>query len=168
MKYVKTSHAHKVIERAFPDCYNVVIVQRRCQVAGQSRWINCDETPLSYLPYYYDTHVEAVKLKLSDRNHQLQYPDYELSEFVEEFLWEPLDHLEVYVNQGKRAAVVLAVVDNEALIEYEMPAGTTALWIIDRGQPYPGCKRNVSYKNCPQKWLDAIREAGTEWIGNHQ
>ena len=40
------------------------------------------------------------------------------------------DSLEVYINQGRRPAFVLAVLDDMALIEYEMPRGTTTLRLM--------------------------------------
>jgi hypothetical protein len=67
------------------------------------------------------------------------YPDYFYWEIGEVFEWRPLDKLEVHVNEGIRDAYVLAVLDDEALIEYEMPRGPTALWIISRYRPQPWC-----------------------------
>ncbi len=41
--------------------------------------------------------------------------------------YEPGDNVEITRNQGKREAVVLAVIGDKVLIEYTMPKGTTAL-----------------------------------------
>jgi hypothetical protein len=156
----------EVIHRGYPEAGNITIRQRFDPRAG---WINCEDfTPLREAIRYHETGFEAVSLRLIDRFGAVRYPDYRLEEFLDVFKWEVRDHLLIHVNQGERDAYVLAVVGDEALIEYEMPAGTTALWIIDANNPSPGCKRNVSYKSCPKKWLEAMEEAGTVWENNPQ
>lgn len=82
---------------------------------------------------------------------------------------KPNDSFELFINQGHRPVVILAVIDGRALGEYEMPAGTTALIYLKQDaagniQPDGG----VSYKACPLKWIKAIKDAGLEWIGNAQ
>jgi len=72
----------------------------------------------------------------------------------------------IWVNQGYRDATTLAVIGDEALIEYVMPRGTTALRIVD-AYIWDGSK-TVSYKNVPRKWLKEIEEAGIPWEGNSQ
>lgn len=76
------------------------------------------------------------------------------------------DTSEIEVNQGLREAWVLAVIGDEALIEYEMPRGTTALWIVDAY--FWGYKRNVSYSNLPTRWLKAMIDEGVEWTHRPQ
>ena len=51
----------------------------------------------------------------------------------------PRETITVHVNQSDREGYVLAVIGSEALIEYEMPKGTTALRIvpIDDENAYP-------------------------------
>lgn len=67
----------------------------------------------------------------------------------------------VEVNQGLRPAVILAVIGDEALLEYTMPRGSTSLWVVDA---YTwGHKKNVSYKTLPLKWLKAMIEEGQDW-----
>jgi len=68
----------------------------------------------------------------------------------------------VEVNQGTREGHVLAVLEDEALIEYTMPNGTSAMWIVKREFPY-GRVRNQSYYSVPIKWLRAIVEDGMDW-----
>lgn len=85
-------------------------------------------------------------------------------------IFEANDGLTVYVNQAEREATVLAVIDDEILIEYEMPAGTSALLKFNVS---PGGELrnqvNYSYHKVPQKWTMAILEAGmTNWIGRGQ
>jgi hypothetical protein len=82
----------------------------------------------------------------------------------------------VYVeaNQGTREALVLAVLGDEALLEYEMPKGTTALRLVAAipgqalkgagGRPY----LKVSYAAVPGRWLQAIASQGQRWIGKPQ
>ena len=91
------------------------------------------------------------------------------------------DETEVYVNQGWREARVLAVLGNKALVEYTMPAGTTALTIYEHamGQllnskeiawavEYAPLGRSVSYRKLSKRWIRAMWEQGTEWQGNSQ
>jgi hypothetical protein len=80
--------------------------------------------------------------------------------------WQPGDTFTINVNQGDREAMVLAVIGNQALIEYVMPAGTTALQVVTEGREQIG--RSVSYPAVPTKWLRAIVEDGREWEGNPQ
>ncbi len=71
-------------------------------------------------------------------------------------------HSHVEVNQGLRPAVILAVLGDEALLEYSMPRGSTALWIVDA---YTwGLVKQVSYKRVLLKWLRAMIEEGTDWV----
>lgn len=84
--------------------------------------------------------------------------------------YEPDDQVEVTRNQGKREAIVLAVIDNEVLIEYTMPKGTTALNITTHEaiEYDTGDYKTVSYKAISTKWLKAIVENGLEWVGYDQ
>jgi hypothetical protein len=97
------------------------------------------------------------------------------------------DSLEVWCNQGKREATVLAVLGSDILIEVEMP-GTTSQWGYNRrtGQyRHPArpttflcvynaglgdlrTKRNISYTKVPKKWLAEMRSNNMDWIGNGQ
>lgn len=56
----------------------------------------------------------------------------------------------IYVNQGERDAVIVAVLGDRYLYEYEMPNGSTCL----RNEK----DRPVSYRAISDKWLDAIEE----------
>ncbi len=84
--------------------------------------------------------------------------------------YEAGDNITITRNQGKREAVVLAVIGDEVLIEYTMPKGTTALSftshtaIENDQEDY----KAVSYRNVPVKWLKAIVEEGLEWVGYDQ
>lgn len=124
--------------------------------------------PLTGLAKLADAGATQVCLKLTHKNGGVAYPDYLVEELAVPFRWQPRDHFQVDVNQGMRDAYVLAVIGDEALIEYEMPAGTTALWVIRAGDPDAHKIRNLSYRACPQKWLDAMDEACTIWEGNGQ
>lgn len=73
--------------------------------------------------------------------------------------------VETFVNQGHRDAVVLAVIGDQALLEYTMPKGTTALRIVTAGADE---YRQVSYRDVPLKWLLAIDAAGQDWEGRPQ
>lgn len=81
------------------------------------------------------------------------------------------DWFEININQGFRDAEILAVIGHEALIEYHMPKGSTALRVIDRRDPYeteytpPWERGSISYFRLPKKWSKAMMEAGTHWYG---
>jgi hypothetical protein len=55
----------------------------------------------------------------------------------------------VHANQGDRDATVLAVLGDEVLLEYEMPAGKTFLRIENF---VTGVHRSVSQLGLPKKW----------------
>ena len=167
MRGIRTDDAFRLICREFPDAGNVRIMQAR----KSGHWLKLDEPhgyPLRELGNLYTAKYEAVGLRLLDRNRRLSFPDYELDEFVKEFHWEPGDWLDVDVNQGMREAMVIAVDGDEALIEYEMPAGTSALWVIDRHNPVGWKLRGMSYCNITQRWKRAIVEGGKELLANPQ
>ena len=111
------------------------------------------------------------------------YYDYYMR--AQEAVLEAGDEHEVYVNQGLRPAIVLAVSPDRgaALVEYEMPAGTTALatvrWYRDRseagrrreretGLEYHG-PRSTTYGALPKYWASLMHAQGTtSWIGRSQ
>lgn len=83
---------------------------------------------------------------------------------------------QIWVNQGWRQATVLAILDDEALIEYEMPNGSTSLRIVPLKSDLNGAIemathrawRNVSYWRVPLKWLRRMVETNDMWIGSPQ
>lgn len=111
------------------------------------------------------------------------YYDYYLR--AQEAVLEAGDEHEVDVNQGLRPAIVLAVSPDRgaALVEYEMPAGTTALatvrWYRDRseagrrrerehGLEYHG-PRSTTYGALPKYWASLMHDQGTtDWQGRGQ
>ena len=70
----------------------------------------------------------------------------------------------ITVNQGSRFAQVLGTIDNMMIVEYTMPAGTTALQIMHNDED-GAFGRSVSYKSCPKKWIQAIRDGSGGWKG---
>lgn len=81
--------------------------------------------------------------------------------------------LTVERNQGEREAEVLAIRPGLALIEYEMPNGTTALNVVaiteDEKLISEGCIYHaVSYRKVPKYWLKAMIAAELEWAGYGQ
>jgi hypothetical protein len=79
-------------------------------------------------------------------------------------LREAGDYTTIFINQGEREATVLAVIGDEYMIEYEMPAGTTALAVLHNSGGY----KSVSYLNVPLKWLRALTDAESDWLGTPQ
>ena len=83
-----------------------------------------------------------------------------------------LTALYIWANQGERPATVLATIGPEALLEYEMPSGRSALRVVcrhyhrgsDPGEPY----KNVSYRSLPKCWLLEIIRNGMDWIASPQ
>jgi len=78
------------------------------------------------------------------------------------------DGLSIWSNQAHRDATVLAVDGNELILEYEMPAGSTALlsYLVRNGELTR--MRNHSYKGCPKRWIRLIRAGGMNWTGQCQ
>lgn len=96
---------------------------------------------------------------------------------VEEKIVVAGDTFSIFVNQGEREGHVLAVLGDRALIEYEMPAGTTAMlfapavttWFNHSPQFIHNYKMSVSYKQLPKKWLQAIVDQNNgDWWANPQ
>jgi len=78
------------------------------------------------------------------------------------------DWLYVLVNQGKRDALVLGTLGEQIIVEYTMPSGTTALLIVeqgDRADRFGKRIKGISYKSCPKKWIQAIRDGVGSWEG---
>ena len=78
------------------------------------------------------------------------------------------DWLYVLVNQGKRDAWVLGILGEQIIVEYTMPSGTTALLIVkqgDRADRFGKRIKGISYKSCPKKWIQAIRDGVGSWEG---
>ncbi|HDZ37787.1 MAG TPA: hypothetical protein ENH62_05820 [Marinobacter sp.] len=80
--------------------------------------------------------------------------------------YQPNDAITYWSNRARRDATVLAVIDDEALIEYKMPYGTSALIKCNVRFGDLRMRTNYSYHKVPRKWLLAILEADmTNWIG---
>lgn len=95
---------------------------------------------------YANLGYECFSFKLTHWHGGEAYPDYWVWELGERFTWKAGDRLQVHVNQGWREAWVLAVIDDEALVEYRMPAGTTAMQIIQNNKRCP-YGPSVSYRS---------------------
>ena len=74
------------------------------------------------------------------------------------------DRLFIWSNQGERGAWVLGTLEDQIIVEYEMPSGTTALNILQNAVDVKFVK-SVSYKSCPKKWIQAIRDGVGSWEG---
>ena len=72
--------------------------------------------------------------------------------------------ISIWVNQGERDAWVLCTLEDQIIVEYEMPSGTTALNILQNAVDVKFVK-SVSYKSCPKKWIQAIRDGVGSWEG---
>jgi hypothetical protein len=112
--------------------------------------------------------LEKVQLRIPTLHGGNRHPDFSINEITKPFTWEAGDMVRVYANQGYRPGTILAVLGDEALVEYEMPQGTTTLWVIDAHRAVPCKIRNLSYKRCPKKWKAALKESEMEWEGNPQ
>ena len=76
--------------------------------------------------------------------------------------------IEVYANQGMRPATILAIHEDDALVEYEMPNGTSVLRIVPRKFEDPYCGKRVAHMGVPTYWLEIMVAEEAEWIGNPQ
>jgi hypothetical protein len=68
--------------------------------------------------------------------------------------------VEVYANQAVREASVIIAVDDQALLEYDMPGGRTFLRLVgidEHGAIDPDAERSVSYNRVPRKMVEAMR-----------
>lgn len=83
---------------------------------------------------------------------------------------DPGASLLVSSNHGMRPATVLAMLGHDALVEYRMPGGTTALRKIDfdKVTNEGGKGKAIPYLQVSAKWLQAITDAGQHWIGHPQ
>lgn len=86
---------------------------------------------------------------------------------VEKRRLKPKQEVWIWVNQGRRPAKVLAVVGQQALLEYVMPRGSTALRLVDADDP-EALIRSVSYRQVPLAFLRVLAENQVEWIGEPQ
>lgn len=75
--------------------------------------------------------------------------------------WHPGSITTIFRNQGQREATVVARIGLLALLEYEMPSGTTALVEINIGG---GGDKTIPY-NLPKHWISAIEESGVGIVG---
>lgn len=81
----------------------------------------------------------------------------------------------LHVNHAFRDARILAILGDEALIEYTMPNGTTTLNILNvvdftgqKREKVIGPGKSIAYRSVPIRWLKTIVEDGYEWEGNPQ
>jgi hypothetical protein len=84
---------------------------------------------------------------------------------------KPNDAIDMFVNQGWREGTVLAVRGREALVEYQMPKGTTSLTVIELngdGDPVQTNGKSVSYRGLSLSWLQAIVDGAGDWVGRPQ
>ena len=84
--------------------------------------------------------------------------------------FEAGDDVIVEANQGERDASVLAVRGEQVLVEYEMPAGTTALVLFAACGNMLTRIKTIPHKSLSQDWVDAIHDQGwsTLWVGRGQ
>ena len=79
------------------------------------------------------------------------------------------DSVNVTRNQGLREATVLAIIQEEVLVEYEMPHETTALSLMTLDTlEDDGWYASVSYRKLPLRWLRELIRTGTGWIAQPQ
>ena len=70
--------------------------------------------------------------------------------------YEAGDSMYLYRNQSHRDGVILAVLGDRALVEYEMPNGTSALNYIDLCGHFDNDYKSISYFALPKKWAQAM------------
>jgi hypothetical protein len=84
--------------------------------------------------------------------------------------FEAGDSTTVEANQGERDAHVLAVLGEQVLVEYEMPAGTTALVLFAACGNMLTRIKTIPHNQLSQSWIDAIHDQGWGclWVGMGQ
>lgn len=84
--------------------------------------------------------------------------------------FEATDDVIVEANQAGRDGYVLAVIGNRVLVEYEMPAGTSALVFFEAVGDQLYRLNTVPHRNLNQTWIDAMHDQGGAdyWIGKGQ
>jgi len=84
------------------------------------------------------------------------------------FDFVPGKELSVISNRAARPATVLALHNNQMLVEYRFPKGTTALLCFDvagEGDEDTWWGRNRQYKTLSLAWLQAMKDEGVPWAG---
>lgn len=90
---------------------------------------------------------------------------------------QPGQSITFWIQKGWRPGRVLAVIGQEALMEYEMPEGTTSLVFISadtqltdehvaKGTHFT--RNPYGYERLPLRWLKAIIDNDMEWLGRSQ
>lgn len=84
--------------------------------------------------------------------------------------FEATDDVIVESNQAGRDGYVLAVQGNRVLVEYEMPAGTSALVFFEAVGDQLYRLNTVPHRKLSQAWINRIHEQGGAdyWIGKGQ
>lgn len=112
-------------------------------------------------------HGDEIRLYTSDPKAALAFAFQHLN--GKPHVYVAGDFVEVWSNQAMRDGSVLAVRGFEVLVEYEMPAGTSALVVYHAVGTELSHVRNYSYNSVPKCWLDAMHDQGTNgWIGMGQ
>lgn len=77
------------------------------------------------------------------------------------------DDVTVNINQADRDGVVLALLGDECIVEYVMPAGSSSLYIALATEPAVKLK-SVAYHKLTKAWRKAIAAEGLDWEGTPQ
>lgn len=77
------------------------------------------------------------------------------------------DEVTVNVNQADREGVVLAVLGDQCIVEYVMPAGSSSLYIALATEPAVRLK-NVAYHKLTRAWRKALVAQCLDWEGRPQ
>lgn len=173
MKYTTPEHTWNILKEHYPDLQSAKIT---ASFIPPKRGAENQEG--SWVAYRNGYDLEEV-VRLQELGHSklrfaLQTPDgeervqFDTYIFEIEFRWKPHDELEIYANQAYRKAKILAVVGDEALLEYKLPSGSTSLWIIEADNPHPLAKRTVRHCRCPVRFIEAMKQAGTVWEGERE
>lgn len=144
------NHARAQVKRLYPRTVTIQIVEGFLPRKG---WVPIGEgVGLFQLPALKRRGYTNLGLRLFDAaGFEIGCPDYQMEEFETEvdYRMEVGRSVKADINQGDRIGSVLAVVNDEALVEFEMPGGSTFLWIVDARYP-------------------DVRKDGTVWSGGPQ
>lgn len=78
------------------------------------------------------------------------------------------DDVDVFINQGEREGIVLAILGDECIVEYLMPkSGTSSLYIASCDE-VEVARKSVAYHKLTRAWRTAIAQQGELWEGTPQ
>lgn len=163
---------------------------KRKEIFGEGEFEREVESQMWRVDFYHTGHElplddkhDFAEFDLPTQTDLIRWAFIRLNGSLSPVSYGPNDSYDVEANQGVREGTVLAIIDDEMMVEYEMPGTTTqwrsggrlmgnttsALRIVRMIGDQEVGHKTCSYNAVPKKWLQAIRDAEmTDWIGMGQ